>query len=146
MAQMKYVKLNKKASIFYDQASGIKVVRNETVELTESQFKMKCIRNAIANGYLKEVVKEEAKQEAKVVESSTSQDTEEEVTTSIDENILKTKFSQLISEGSTKEKIKEYFNLKELKELAISLDIIPEDGDTKMDLISAIWDELVESK
>lgn len=145
MAQMKYVKLNKKASIFYDQASGIKVVRNETVELTESQFKMKCIRNAIANGYLLEVIKEEAK-EAKVVESSTSQDTEEEVTTSTDENILKTKFSQLISEGSTKEKIKEYFNLKELKELAISLDIIPEDGDTKMDLISAIWDELVESK
>lgn len=145
MAQMKYVKLNKKASIFYDQASGIKVVRNETVELTESQFKMKCIRNAIANGYLLEVIKEEAKED-KVVESSTSQDTEEEVTTSTDENILKTKFSQLISEGSTKEKIKEYFNLKELKELAISLDIIPEDGDTKMDLISAIWDELVESK
>lgn len=141
MAQMKYVKLNPKASIFYDQASGIKVVRNETVELTESQFKLKCIRNAMANGYLREVAKE-AKEEVKPVVTKDSG----EVKADTEENSLKNKFLQLVSEGSTKEKIKEYFNLKELKDLAVSIDIIPEDGDTKMDLISAIWDELVESK
>lgn len=141
MAQMKYVKLNPKASIFYDQASGIKVVRNETVELTESQFKLKCIRNAMANGYLREVAKE-VKEEVKPVVAKDK----EEVKADNEENLLKSKFLQLVSDGSTKEKIKEYFNLKELKDLAVSIDIIPEDGDTKMDLISAIWDELVESK
>ncbi len=40
------------------------------------------------------------------------------------------------------EKIKEQFNTEELKALAISLEIEPEEGDTKLDLVNAILDEL----
>ena len=44
----KYIKLNPKASIFYDQASKIKVLRKDVVEITENQFNSRVIRAAIA--------------------------------------------------------------------------------------------------
>lgn len=40
MASPKYIKLNPKASIFYDQASKIKVLRNEVVEITEKTVQL----------------------------------------------------------------------------------------------------------
>lgn len=120
----KYIKLNPKASIFYDQASKIKVLRKDVVEITENQFNSRVIRAAIANGYLIEVKAEEVK-----------------VKKEVDTEALKDEFIGLIEAGEAPEKIKDQFNGEELKALAISLDIEPEDGDTKLDLVNAILDE-----
>jgi hypothetical protein len=126
----KYIKLNPKASIFYDQASKIKVLRKDVVEITENQFNSRVIRAAIANGYLIEAKAEEVKVKKKA-------DSKKEV----DTEALKDKFIGLIEAGEAPEKIKDQFNGEELKALAISLDIEPEDGDTKLDLVNAILDE-----
>lgn len=128
----KYIKLNPKASIFYDQASKIKVLRKDVVEITENQFNSRVIRAAIANGYLIEV-----KVKAEEVNPKKKADSKKEV----DTEALKDKFIGLIEAGEAPEKIKDQFNGEELKALAISLDIEPEDGDTKLDLVNAILDE-----
>lgn len=126
----KYIKLNPKASIFYDQASKIKVLRKDVVEITGNQFNSRVIRAAIANGYLIEAKEEEVNPKKKA-------DSKKEV----DTEALKDKFIGLIEAGEAPEKIKDQFNGEELKALAISLDIEPEDGDTKLDLVNAILDE-----
>lgn len=126
----KYIKLNPKASIFYDQASKIKVLRKDVVEITENQFNSRVIRAAIANGYLIEAKTEEVNPKKKA-------DSKKEV----DTEALKDKFIGLIEAGEAPEKIKDQFKGEELKALAISLDIEPEDGDTKLDLVNAILDE-----
>ena len=61
MASKRYVKLSPKASIFYDQASKIKVLRKDVVELTDKQFNLRVIKAALANGYLIEAKAEEFK-------------------------------------------------------------------------------------
>lgn len=130
LTMAKYIKLNPKASIFYDQASKIKVLRKDVVEITENQFNSRVIRAAIANGYLIEVKTEEVNPKKKA-------DSKKEV----DTEALKDEFIGLIEAGKDPEKIKDQFNGEELKALAISLDIEPEDGDTKLDLVNAILDE-----
>lgn len=130
LTMAKYIKLNPKASIFYDQASKIKVLRKDVVEITENQFNSRVIRAAIANGYLIEVKTEEVNPKKKA-------DSKKEV----DTEALKDEFIGLIEAGEAPEKIKDQFNGEELKALAISLDIEPEDGDTKLDLVNAILDE-----
>lgn len=133
----KYIKLNPKASIFYDQASKIKVLRKDVVEITENQFNSRVIRAAIANGYLIEAKAEEVKVKIEEVNPKKKADSKKEV----DTEALKDKFIGLIEAGEAPEKIKGQFNGEELKALAISLDIEPEDGDTKLDLVNAILDE-----
>lgn len=133
----KYIKLNPKASIFYDQASKIKVLRKDVVEITENQFNSWVIRAAIANGYLIEAKAEEVKVKTEKVNPKKKAASEKEV----DTEALKDKFIGLIEAGEAPEKIKDQFNGEELKALAISLDIEPEDGDTKLDLVNAILDE-----
>lgn len=134
---VKYIKLNPKASIFYDQASKIKVLRKDVVEITENQFNSRVIRAAIANGYLIEAKAEEVKVKTEEVNPKKKDASKKEV----DTEALKDKFIGLIEAGEAPEKIKDQFNGEELKALAISLDIEPEDGDTKLDLVNAILDE-----
>lgn len=131
----KYIKLHPKASIFYDQASKIKVLRKDVVEITDNQFNSRVIQAAIANGYLQEVKADEAK--GKVVDSPKSNSKKE-----VDVEALKSKFNGLLEAGKEPEKIQDQFKAEELKALAISLDIEPEEGDTKLDLVNAIIDEL----
>lgn len=133
----KYIKLNPKASIFYDQASKIKVLRKDVVEITENQFNSRVIRAAIANGYLIEAKAEEVKVKTEEVNPKKKAASKKEV----DTEALKDEFIGLIEAGEAPEKIKDQFNGEELKALAISLDIEPEDGDTKLDLVNAILDE-----
>jgi hypothetical protein len=132
----KYIKLNPKASIFYDQASKIKVLRKDVVEITENQFNSRVIRAAIANGYLIEAKAEEVKVKTEEVNPKKADSKKE-----VDTEALKDKFIGLIEAGEAPEKIKDQFKGEELKALAISLDIEPEDGDTKLDLVNAILDE-----
>lgn len=135
MASPKYIKLNPKASIFYDQASKIKVLRKDVVELTDKQFNLRVIKAALANGYLIEVKAEEFKAQGQK-ESSPAPKKE------VDLEAVRKKFDELVEAEEAPEKIKEQFNTEELKALAISLEIEPEDGDTKLDLVNAILDEL----
>lgn len=135
----KYVKLNPKSSIFYDPVSKVKVLRNEVVEITDKQYNTRVIRAALSNGYLMEVDgKPGVQAEVKPIPSQTEQANENQA--NVEE--LKSKFLELVEAGETPEKIKGQFNTSELKELALSLDIEPEDGDTKLDLVQAIMDEL----
>ncbi len=135
MASPKYIKLNPKASIFYDQASKIKVLRNEVVEITEKQFNSRVIKAALANGYLQEAKADELK--ASGVKANTPATKKE-----VDLEAVRKKFDELVEAEEAPEKIKEQFNTEELKALAISLEIEPEEGDTKLDLVNAILDEL----
>lgn len=135
MASKLYVKLSPKASIFYDQASKIKVLRKGVVELTDSESNLRVIRAALANGYLLEAKPEEFKGSAKKEDSPAPKK-------GVDLEAIRKKFDGLREADETPEKIKEQFNTEELKALAISLEIEPEEGDTKLDLVNAILDEL----
>lgn len=135
MANKRYVKLNPKASIFYDQASKIKVLRKDVVELTDKQYNMRVVKAALANGYLIEAKAEEVKV-TNQKEGSPAPKKE------VDLEAVRKKFDELREADEAPEKIKEQFNTEELKALAISLEIEPEDGDTKLDLVNAILDEL----
>ena len=135
MASKLYVKLSPKASIFYDQASKIKVLRKEVVELTDKQFNLRVIKAALANGYLIEAKAEEFKAPGSK-ESSPAPKKEVAL------EAVRKKFDELVEAEEAPEKIKEQFNTEELKALALSLEIEPEEGDTKLDLVNAILDEL----
>lgn len=135
MASKLYVKLSPKASIFYDQASKIKVLRKEVVELTDKQFNLRVIKAALANGYLIETKAEEFK-------APSSKESSPAPKKEVDLEAVRKKFDELVEAEETPEKIKEQFNTEELKALAISLEIEPEEGDTKLDLVNAILDEL----
>lgn len=135
MASKRYVKLSPKVSIFYDQASKIKVLRKDVVELTDKQFNLRVIKAALANGYLIEAKAEEFKAPGQK-EGSPAPKKE------VDLEAVRKKFDELREADEAPEKIKEQFNTEELKALAISLEIEPEDGDTKLDLVNAILDEL----
>lgn len=135
MANKRYVKLNPKASIFYDQASKIKVLRKDVVELTDKQYNLRVVKAALANGYLIEAKAEEVKV-TNQKEGSPAPKKE------VDLEAVQKKFDELREADEAPEKIKEQFNTEELKALAISLEIEPEDGDTKLDLVNAILDEL----
>lgn len=135
MASKLYVKLSPKASIFYDQASKIKVLRKEVVELTDKQFNLRVIKAALANGYLIEAKAEEFK-------APGSKESSPAPKKGVDLEAVRKKFDELVEAEEAPEKIKEQFNTEELKALAISLEIEPEEGDTKLDLVNAILDEL----
>lgn len=135
MASKIYVKLSPKASIFYDQASKIKVLRKEVVELTDKQFNLRVIKAALANGYLIEAKAEEFK-------APSSKESSPAPKKEVDLEAVRKKFDELVEAEEAPEKIKEQFNTEELKALAISLEIEPEEGDTKLDLVNAILDEL----
>lgn len=135
MASKRYVKLSPKASIFYDQGSKIKVLRKEVVELTDKQYNLWVIKAALANGYLIEAKAEEFKEPLpKGAPSATKKE--------VDLEAVRKKFEDLLEAEEAPEKIKEQFNTEELKALALSLEIEPEEGDTKLDLVNAILDEL----
>lgn len=135
MANKRYVKLNPKASIFYDQASKIKVLRKDVVELTDKQYNLRVVKAALANGYLIEAKAEEVKV-TNQKEGSPAPKRE------VDLEAVRKKFDELREADEAPEKIKEQFNTEELKALAVSLEIEPEEGDTKLDLVNAILDEL----
>lgn len=135
MASKRYVKLSHKASIFYDQASKIKVLRKDVVELTDKQFNLRVIKAALANGYLIETKAEEFK-------APSSKESSPAPKKEVDLEAVRKKFDELVEAEEAPEKIKEQFNTEELKALAISLEIEPEEGDTKLDLVNAILDEL----
>lgn len=141
----KYVKLNPKSSIFFDQASKIKVISGEVVELTESQYQLRVIKAALHNGYLQNATEEEFKK-AGQKKAAALKEEKEPVKAPINVEELQAKFKALVEEGKEAGEIKEKFNTEELKALAESYDIQPEEGDTKATLVEAILEELAEQE
>lgn len=108
MASKRYVKLSPKASIFYDQASKIKVFRKDVVELTDKQFNLRVIKAALANGYLIEAKAEEFK-------APSSKESSPAPKKEVDLEAVRKKFDELVEAEEAPEKIKEQFNTEELK-------------------------------
>lgn len=123
----KYITVGKRANIFHDPVSGITVCKGDIVEVSNRHIMSKRVKGAINAGHLIYVDKaaEEAKSEG-----------------GVNTEALLQKFNSLSAKhDSDSAKIAKNFTLDELKELAKSLDIEPEDNDTKEDLVKAILEE-----
>lgn len=123
----KYITVGKRANIFHDPVSGITVCKGDVVEVSNRHLMSKRVKGAINAGHLIYVDKaaEEAKAEG-----------------GVNTEALLQKFNSLSAKhDSDSAKIAKNFTLDELKELAKSLDIEPEDNDTKEDLVKAILEE-----
>ena len=123
----KYITVGKRANIFHDPVSGITVCKGDTIEVSNRILMSKRVKGAINAGHLIYVDKaaEEAKAEG-----------------GVNTEALLQKFNSLSAKyDSDSAKIAKNFTLEELKELAKSLDIEPEDNDTKEDLVKAILEE-----
>lgn len=123
----KYITVGKRANIFHDPVSGITVCKGDIVEVSNRHLMSKRVKGAINAGHLIYVDKaaEEAKSEG-----------------GVNTEALLQKFNSLSAKhDSDSAKIAKNFTLDELKELAKSLDIEPEDNDTKEDLVKAILEE-----
>ena len=127
----KYITVGKRANIFHDPVSGITVCKGDVVEVSNRHLMSKRVKGAINAGHLIYVDKaeEEAKAKAKAEDG-------------VNTEALLQKFNSLSAKhDSDSAKIAKNFTLDELKELAKSLDIEPEDNDTKEDLVKAILEE-----
>lgn len=125
---MAKVKLGNKASVFHDPSTGLTVHKGEVVELNNKQMLSKRIRSAINGGHLVYAVSE--KEEEKVA---------------VNVEAVKEKFLELVGAGKESNKIAKAFNIDQLKALARSYDIEPEENDTKEILVVAIMEEVAES-
>lgn len=63
MAEGKFYKLGKKATLFYDAATGFKLVDKQIAEASASQRKSSKFRKAVKEGHIKETTKPVAGQE-----------------------------------------------------------------------------------
>lgn len=123
----KYITVGKRANIFHDPTSGITVCKGDIVEVSNRHLMSKRVKGAINAGHL--IYVDKAAEEAKADEG-------------VNTDALLQKFNSLsVKHDSDSAKIAKNFTLDELKELAKSLDIEPEDNDTKEDLVKAILEE-----
>ena len=123
----KYITVGKRANIFHDPSSGITVCKGDIVEVSNRHLMSKRVKGAINAGHL--IYVDKAAEEAKADEG-------------VNTDALLQKFNSLtVKHDSDSAKIAKNFTLDELKELAKSLDIEPEDNDTKEDLVKAILEE-----
>ena len=123
----KYITVGKRANIFHDPTSGITVCKGDIVEVSNRHLMSKRVKGAINAGHL--IYVDKAAEEAKADEG-------------VNTEALLQKFNSLsVKHDSDSAKIAKNFTLDELKELAKSLDIEPEDNDTKEDLVKAILEE-----
>lgn len=123
----KYITVGKRANIFHDPSSGITVCKGDIVEVSNRHLMSKRVKGAINAGHL--IYVDKAAEEAKADEG-------------VNTDALLQKFNSLtVKHDSDSAKIAKNFTLDELKELAKSLDIEPEDSDTKEDLVKAILEE-----
>ena len=123
----KYITVGKRANIFHDPTSGITVCKGDIVEVSNRHLMSKRVKGAINAGHL--IYVDKAAEEAKADEGVNT------------EALLQKFNSRSVKHDSDSAKIAKNFTLDELKELAKSLDIEPEDNDTKEDLVKAILEE-----
>lgn len=125
MANTIKVKLGAKANIFSDPGTGIYITKGEVKELSMAQCRLPRFQKAFQGGHLVRAEVPDAAQ-APVVPA---------------ESVLE-KFRRLMDAGASDKKLEKAFSMESLKKAAAELDIEPEEGDTKADLIAAIKEEI----
>lgn len=121
------IKLGAKAGVFHDPSIGLTLRPGEIVELSEAKSRSARIKIALNGGHI--VVASEEKVEK----------------VEIDIEAVKAKFEEMVNAGKESRKIAKAFNIDQIKALAKSMDIEPEEGDTKDDLVNAILEEYSEA-
>lgn len=123
----KYITVGKRANIFHDPVSGITVCKGDIVEVSNRHLMSKRVKGAINAGHL--IYVDKVAEEAKSDEG-------------VNTEALLQKFNSLSAKyEADSAKIAKNFTLDELKALAKSLEIEPEENDTKEDLVKAILEE-----
>lgn len=118
------VTTGKNAGIFHDQSTGITVKKGEVVTLTNAQYQSRRVKAALNGGHLVIVVDGITNTEPKY--------SVEERTDTI---------KDMVKNGIDVKKIKKAFTMQELSDIASSMDIEVESGDTKDTLVQAIVEE-----
>lgn len=128
----RFVTVNDNANIFHDQTTGITIVKGEKKELNDYQLNTKRIRAALQSGHL--------------VYATADEDPIPTISKEEKTATLVKKIQALYKAGTDPKKIEKQFSLEDLKDIATSFEITPEDDDTKSTLVEAIIDEISEKK
>lgn len=120
------VTVGEKAHIFYDQATGITVIKGQVVTLRDSQLKSRRIVSALNSGHL---IKVQGK--AKSVEKYNSDDIDK----------LKAKMKAQFEKGMEISKMASSYTLEEAKLLAQANEVSFDDNDTVETILKAILEE-----
>lgn len=128
MAQ--YVKLGSKASFFRAAAIDLSVAPGEVVALNAKQMNNGLVKRAINGGHLVITTKEDQKPES----------------TKLTPEQLKESFVEMVSADEDARKIAKNFSMEELKTIAAAYEIDVEAGDKKVDVVTAILNEITESE
>lgn len=123
---MAKVKLGKNAYIFFDQVTGLKIVKGEVKEVPNNILKTRRVRAALNGGHL--------------IYATQDLDGEKEKTPELfDIEELEAKMLKMIESGESEREIVKAFKLDELKALAEQkFNIEPEENDSKTTLVQAI--------
>lgn len=128
MAQ--YVKLGPKASFFRAAAIDLSVAPGEVVALNAKQMNNGLVKRALNGGHLVLTTKEDQKPES----------------TKLIPEQLKESFVEMVSAGDDAKKIAKNFSMGELKTVAAAYEIEVEANDKKVDVVTAILNEIAESE
>ena len=126
MAQ--YVKLGPKASFFRAAAIDLSVAPGEVVALNAKQMNNSLVKRALNGGHLVLTTKEDQKPES----------------TNLTPEQLKESFVEMVSAGDDAKKIAKNFSMEELKTVAAAYEIEVEANDKKVDVVTAIINEIAE--
>lgn len=127
MAQ--YVKLGPKASFFRAAAIDLSVAPGEVVALNAKQMNNGLVKRALNGGHLVLTTKEDQKPES----------------TKLTPEQIHESFVEMASSGEDAKKIAKNFSMEELKTIAATYEIEVEADDKKVDVVTAILDEIAEA-
>lgn len=127
MAQ--YVKLGPKASFFRAAAIDLSVAPGEVVALNAKQMNNGLVKRALNGGHLVLTTKEDQKPES----------------TKLTPEQIHESFVEMASSGEDAKKIAKNFSMEELKTIAAAYEIEVEADDKKVDVVTAILDEIAEA-
>lgn len=128
MAQ--YVKLGPKASFFRAAAIDLSVAPGEVVALNAKQMNNGLVKRALNGGHLVLTTKEDQKPES----------------TKLTPEQIHESFVEMASSGEDAKKIAKNFSMEELKTIAATYEIEVEADDKKVDVVTAILDEIAEAE
>lgn len=135
MSAEKNVTLNRNSSLFYDQTTGLKIVKGQVIKLNPKQAASRRLKGAINTGHVVYTDKPETKAVTPTPKKPETKKTPE---------VLKAEMDALLAkEDVTTEEIIKAFKLDDLKILAPLYEVEPEETDTKKDLVEAILETIL---
>ncbi len=120
---MAKITLGEKASVFHDPYTGVTLKPGDVVDVTGAQMRAPKIRAALNGGHL-------------VLFTGTKEKEEK-----VDKEAAVSKFKELMAKKADAKALKKALSMGEIKAIAESMDITPEDGDTKEVLLTVILEE-----